>query len=84
MYAIGSFHRQILFVNSLFIFRMYNRSKSNIYGGEIMRKKFMKSLLLTGLLAIAFVIAGCSNEMVKKSQQLTVEKITKDELYEQW
>ena len=46
-----------------------------------MRKKFMKSLLLTGLLAIAFVIAGCSNN---NEHVATVdgEKITKDELYE--
>ena len=41
----------------------------------------MKSSLLTGLLAITFVIAGCSNN---DEQVATVdgEKITKDELYE--
>ncbi|WP_249336522.1 peptidylprolyl isomerase [Sporosarcina sp. Marseille-Q4063] len=45
-----------------------------------MRKKFMKSLLLTGLLAIAFVIAGCSNDG-EKVATVDGQKITKDELY---
>jgi foldase protein PrsA len=49
-----------------------------------MHKKFMKSMLLTGLLAIAFVIAGCSNDSENGEKVATVDgqKITKDELYD--
>ncbi|WP_172370480.1 foldase protein PrsA [Sporosarcina jiandibaonis] len=48
-----------------------------------MRKKFMKSLLLTGVLALAFVIAGCSNDDGgEKVATVDGQKITKDELYD--